>query len=511
MILRKTIILLSVVFLLAVCFAGCDFIIPEKVFSGSDNAATGPVKIEFVSSNPNYGKVLGASSQTISPGKVSRQVVAHANDFCVFTGWSDGVKDAIRSGETFEKNSTITANFELVRTGLPWIEITMPAGDEVVSKDIYETVTVTAMDGDGNVSLDSVAGKLRGRGNATWKMEKKSYKLKLDKKENLLNTGTGPAKDWVLLANHCDQSLIRNQVAFYLARNMEGIEYTVGCQQVEVFINGIYKGVYLLTEQIEVQENRLNLSYDTGTLDTGYLVELDDYADDDNPTGENKTFVVAGDKMFSLKSDVAPAQIPYIKGYLQKVHDAIMSGEEHRVRKYVDLDSCIDAYLIEEFTMNIDVGWSSFFFYKKAGDDHIYFGPLWDFDLAIGNDKRLRDGGSKGFYVGDSHSEFKQRSLWFGALMEQHWFRVLVRKRWEEKRDLFADASAYAAVCTELVRDAAERNFDIWGSLGKRINQEPDHIVAYTTYDQHADNAVAWLADRYEWLNAYIKINLPTR
>ena len=304
---KKIIILLSAVLLL--CFvAGCNLIMPEREQSKPD----GTVNVTFVSSNDNYGSVVGYATQTIQPGKTSRQVAAYANDFCVFTGWSDGVKDVVRSGETFTKDCTIVANFELINSGLPVIEITMPAGDEVVSKEIYEQVTVTAKDGKGNISLENVTGKLRGRGNATWKMEKKSYKLKLDKKENLLDTGTGPAKDWVLLANHCDQSLIRNQVSFYLARSMEGLEYTVGCQQVEVFLNGICKGVYLLCEQIEVQENRVNIEYDPAALDTGYLVEIDEYADDDDPGGENVSFVVAGEKMFSLKSDVTPAQIPYV-------------------------------------------------------------------------------------------------------------------------------------------------------------------------------------------------------
>lgn len=485
--------------LLAFCIVGCD------------RVSDGPVKVEFVSSDKKYGSVVGATSQSIQPGSTSRQVAAHANEFCVFTGWSDGVKDVVRSSETFLSDCTITANFELQRTGLPVIEITMPAGDEVTSKEIYEQVTVTAKDGEGNISLENATGKLRGRGNATWRMEKKSYKLKLDKKQNLLDTGSGPAKDWVLLANHGDQSLIRNQVAFHLSRNLDGIEYTVGCQQVEVFLNGNCKGVYLLCEQIEIQENRVNIEYDPTQLDTGYLVEIDDYADDDNPNGENVTYVVAGEKMFSLKSDVTPAQIPYIKEYLQTVHNAIMSGDEHRVRRYVDLDSCIDSYLIQEFTLNIDVGWSSFYFYKKPGDEHLYFGPLWDFDLAIGNDERLRDGGSKGFYVGDSKSGYKQRSIWFGALMEQYWFQKLVRARWEEKRDVFAGASDYAAVCVELVSDAAERNFDIWKSLGRKINKEPSHIVAFTKYQQHGDHVVDWLADRYSWLNSYIKMNLPKR
>lgn len=499
----KTIPVLTALLAL-LCLAGCSFL-------GGEQKATGPVKVNFVSSNDAYGSVVGYESQTIQPGATSKKVAAYANDNCVFTGWSDGVKEALREGETFDSDCTIVANFELKRLGLPVIEITMPAGDEVTSKTEYEYVTVTAKNITGETELENVTARLRGRGNATWKMEKKSYKLKLDEKENLLGTGKGKAKEWVLLANHCDQSLIRNQVAFNLARNMEGLEFTVGCQQVEVYINGIYKGVYLLCDQIEVRDSRVDIEVDLSKADTGYLVEIDEYADDDYPGGENVNYVVAGEKMFTIKSDATSAQIPLIKEHLQKVHDAIMSGEEHLIRRYVDLDSCIDAYLVEEFTINIDVGWSSFFYYKKAGDDKLYFGPVWDFDLAMGNDKRLYDGGSKGFYVGNSQSEFKQRSIWFGKLMEQYWFKKLVRARWEEKRELFEGAADYAAGLAAELEEAAERNFDTWDSLGERINQEPDHIVAFKTYKQHTDNLVSWLCDRYDWLNSYIKMNLPKR
>ncbi len=503
---RLKTVLATAVLAVLICLAGCTAIKDEQA------TPDGPVKVEFVSSNDAYGSVVGYASQTIKPGATSKRVAAYANDYCVFTGWSDGVESVVREGETFTSDCTIVANFEMKRTGLPSIEISMSSGDEVTSKTEYENVTVSTKNAQGETELENVTARLRGRGNATWKlMEKKSYKLKLYEKENILGTGTGEAKEWVLLANHCDQSLIRNQVAFYLARNLDGLEFTVGCQQVEVYINGIYKGVYLLCDQIEVRESRVNIEVDISKADTGYLVELDEYADDDYPEGENVNYVVAGEKMFTIKSDATETQIPKIKEHLQTVHDAIMSGEEHLVRRYVDLDSCIDAYLVEEFTLNIDVGWSSFFFYKKAGDEKLYFGPVWDFDLAMGNDKRLYSGGSKGFYVGNSQSDFKQRSVWFGALMEQDWFKKLVRARWEEKRELFEGAADYAAELALCLETAAQRNFDTWDSLGTRINQEPDHIVAFKSYKQHTDNLVTWLESRYKWLNAYIKMNLPKR
>ncbi len=486
---------------LLICFSGCR---------KHEKTADGPVDVSFVSANERCGSVSGYTAQTIQPGEKSKRVVAYPADNFVFTGWSDGVKEAERSGETFPESTTVTANFAFKQVGLPVIEISLEGGDEIKSKTQYSRIGLTVRNENGETELEDASAQLRGRGNATWKlMEKKSYKLKLGEKENLLDTGRGKAKDWVLLANHCDQSLIRNQVAFNLARSLDGLEFTTGCRQVEVLINGVYKGVYLLCEQMEVNESRVNIEVDPEKPDTGYLVELDEYADDDEGAKENETYVVAGGKMFSLKSDVTKNQAQYIKGYLQTVHDAIMSGDQALISRYVDLDSCIDAYLVEEFVLNIDVGWSSFYFYKKPGDDRLYFGPLWDFDLAIGNDKRLFSGGHEGYYVGDDSSDFTQRSIWYGELMNHGWFKKMVRARWEEKKALFEDAYRYAAQCVKEIETAANRNFDTWESLGTRINQEPDHIVNMLTYEKHAQHAISWLQNRYKWLNAYFSETLP--
>ena len=84
---------------------------------------------------------------------------------------------------------------------------------------------------------------------------------------------------------------------------------------------------------------------------------------------------------------------------MQSVEDEIIEGDEQTIEGLVDIDSLVDTYILEEYSKNIDVGWSSFFMYKKAGGK-LYFGPPWDFDLAFGNDYRLDDGAWEGIYVG---------------------------------------------------------------------------------------------------------------
>ena len=107
-------------------------------------------------------------------------------------------------------------------------------------------------------------------------MEKKSYRLQLDEKYNMLGIDTGEAKTWVLLANHCDQSMLRNRTGFRLGNMLDGIECSSSDIFVDLYINGRYNGVYLLCEQVAVQKHRVNIKV-TDDLNSGYLIELDRY------------------------------------------------------------------------------------------------------------------------------------------------------------------------------------------------------------------------------------------
>ena len=178
-----------------------------------------------------------------------------------------------------------------------------------------------------------------------------------------------------------------------------------------------------------------------------------------------------------------------------------MRGDRETVETYIDIDSFVDMYLVQEYMMNVDVGWSSFYMNKKPGGK-LFFGPVWDFDLAAGNDYRLWNGTYEGVYVGES-GELGQENRWFTAIMKRSWFRELVRERWTEKRDVFEGAAAQARKMGDAMKNAAERNYMRWDSMGKRINEEPEQIVALKTYDEHVEYLCSWLSDRFDWLDNF--------
>lgn len=473
-------------------------------FSSCENKSDGEVHtVKFVSDDVACGTISGSTEQTLAENEVSEWVMAVPNSGFSFLCWSDGVKEIRREGETFKEDVTITAFFGPASAELPIIRFDMPSGDEVTSKTEYVPITVS-ISKDGEYILEGESARVRGRGNASWKyMEKKSYRLKFDEKIHLLETGSGAARDWVLISNHFDQSMLRNYIASWLGRELDGLEYTTDTRFVELFINSDYKGVYLLCEQVEVDEQRVNIEIDPNVTDTGYLIELDRYSDVDEGNKEDETYFRAGEQLYSLKSDVTPEQVRFIKEYVEKTDAAIRSGDREEIEKYIDLKSCIDMYLLQEYMMNIDVGWSSFFMYRRQGGK-LFFGPAWDFDHAAGNDYRLNNGKHDDLYIGNTkYDNMPQYNQWLRALMQTDWFRAEVKTRWNETRSIFERADEVAEAAAEEMKLAVERNFERWPILGQRINVEPDIIASFKSYSSHRKYLVSWLDRRFIWLDNY--------
>ena len=201
-----------------------------------------------------------------------------------FTGWSDGVKEAERHDTFGETDQTIIANFSFDRRELPILSIITATGKDVTSKDIYTDATVSLCNtGYAAHEMSGVSAGIRGRGNATWTHEKLSYRIRFDKKQQPLGLGTAPDRTWVLMANHCDQTLMRNALAIDLANRLDGIDFNASAAHVELYLNGEYRGVYLLTEQIQVDAARVDIGaeeegYDPMAVDAGFLVDLDSYS-----------------------------------------------------------------------------------------------------------------------------------------------------------------------------------------------------------------------------------------
>ena len=270
--------------------------------------------------------------------------------------------------------------------------------------------------------------EIKGRGNSTWQMEKKPYNIKLDKKVDLF--GMGKTKKWSLIANHGDSSLIRNVLAYEAAKRA-GMPYSPKFTPVDVYINNDYMGSYLLTTRVGIDGSSVDIDDLEGNTEDVNNADLDTYAqggdygtyagllegtkkwyeipnDPEDITGgyiiemelanryadEATGFVTTRSQPFTMKTPeyCSKAQIEYISSYYQNVEDAIYNAVPmSELNEIVDVVSLAKMYLINEWASNMDASLTSTYFYKPAGDK-LYAGPVWDFDIAFGNNDGNRFG-----------------------------------------------------------------------------------------------------------------------
>ena len=487
---------------LCLCALLCACSSGEEAEAGTGSLPL-PERVEMVYEicDSGGGRIEGWRSQHGAPGEsTSRAVTAVPKLGYAFAGWSDGVTEETRKDTFGTEDRTVTANFRIDRAELPVMIITTDTGGDVTSKTDYIGASVSlANTGRAAWEFSAMRAEIRGRGNATWGFEKKSYRIRFEKKRQLLGLGTGEEKTWVLMANQCDQSLLRNYLSIYMANRLSGIGFNSSGTFVEVYLNGNYRGVYLLAEQVEDAENRIDLGRDLlddpEAADAGFLVELDMYAEEPNR-------FYAGNRPYEIKSDVlSPAQFSYAQNYIETVDSVLRTGDRAQIERYLDLGSALDGYLLEEFFKNIDVGWSSFYMYKLPGENEVlHLGPFWDFDLAAGNDLRLDHAGWKNLYVGADYG-FDQSNRWFIRLMRCDWFRAMVKERWAEISGIVDDVIEEARRVSSSAPKAFNRNFEAWPIFGQRINQEPEQVMALSSYDEHAQYLIDLLTNRKAWLD----------
>ena len=157
--------------------------------------------------------------------------------------------------------------------------------------------------------------------------------------------GNGEARTWTLIANHTDLSLIRNYLAYSIAAIFDTQEYTSKTQFVDLYLNGEYRGVYLVCEQVEVHSSRVNIA-ESGELDTGYLIELD--------SREEGIGFYLNDKFYAIKSPDTDGRLyteahgEFIKSYLVKCIEAISNDDYEKIESLIDTKSFAQAYIVFE-------------------------------------------------------------------------------------------------------------------------------------------------------------------
>jgi hypothetical protein len=437
------------------------------------------------------GYINGETVQKLEKGELSSYVTAFANRNYRFVKWSDGLTEAKRR-DTVNETTELVAEFEYV--GFPDIYLTVASIKGEIGEE-YSAASVSVSNVNENYSFEARGAKIKLRGNSSARFDKKSFKLKFSSKVNLLGIGDAPRKDWVLISNHCDQTLMRNYVAYNLARSFNGFDVAYDCAHVNVYVNGQYNGVYLLTEQVETGASRVDIETEGLNDDIGFLLELDSREELDS--GE---CILIDDLRFAIRSSFTTnGQYNYAKNYLTRCNLAILNGDRNEIESLIDMDSFVDMYLLQEYAKNFDVGFASLYMYIKENGGKLYFGPAWDFDIAMGNDDRMEDGGFEELFVGERRG-FGIGHEWFQHVMDYKWFRELACNRYKQLYPVIKNQIAETVRYYLQNKDELKENFVKWNIFGKRILFEPVNIVAKKTYEDHFDHLILWLDGRNEWL-----------
>ncbi len=404
---------------------------------------------------------------------------------------------AVEKGET-----TPAAKAEHTQLGMPAIAIKTVSGAAISSGETYLSAELTTINDQGEYEFKDKSVSVKLRGNSSMNSDKKSYKLKFSEKQNLLSIGKGKGKTWCLISNCYDGSLLRNHTAYRFGALLTNISYTPDCRSAELYVNGEYQGVYLLCEDVNVNKDRVAIEEEPEEVEkNGYLVEMSRYAVENKFDLDTATYEVKSD--LSENQSIRKKQLNYISNSIKKAYDALNKGNEKEVGKYVDLDSLVDIYIANEIFKNVDAGWDSFYMYKPV-DGKLCFGPLWDFDLAMGNANCV-----KGIESWEGFNPYHVLNLnansnpWFCRALSQKWFRNLVKKRWNKLQEKIDTLPKSVIKEAEGNIKAYSRNFEKWDVLGRQVYIEPIQITKLTTYKGQYTYLANWLSKRIKWLSKY--------
>lgn len=391
---------------------------------------------------------------------------------------------------------------ERITYHLPVFYIETEGGREVTSQEEYLSATL-------HIDTDTAAADLpgleqtdisiRGRGHYSWNFDKKSYKIRFGGKTSVL--GMAASKNWVLLANYTDRSLIQNYVALEMGKVMDNICYHSTLYPVDVFVNGVYRGVYTFGEQLEAKVERIDLVESYTEPDTDYLLEVGGY--DDGDVLNVDYFHTECLRHVAIKhpqSDkLTQEQLDYLIGYVEKADEAVRTLTNYE--DYIDVDSLIDWVIIHELTYNLDCCFRRSCYLIKEKGGKLKMGPIWDFDLAFGSFYRYEYGdwatvGEKGGYV---------RVTWMNYLIKDEAFMARFTARWNEvKERLLSTALAAVDDMGALVAPSAEMNFAVWDILGESLPSQPYAHKKYDTYEKMVQRLRAFIESRYNWLDAQL-------
>lgn len=339
--------------------------------------------------------------------------------------------------------------------------------------------------------------EMRGRGNSTWGLPKKPFRMKFTEKFSPIGLNHAKEKSWVILAQDMDKSLLRTHLAFEYSRILfnaadnyhheKAVLFTPCSRFINVYLtgdyydsstgrtrymDGEYLGVYQMSDQVQRADGRIAVDKlkasdgaDPEKITGGYVIEADLH--------EGNHYTSKGIKLtykYPEDDDFDQAQYDYITDFINQAEAALYGSNykdtENGWRKYFDEKTLADFIIVKEFVGDLD-GYTSTYMYKRRGYDKLFFGPIWDCDKGWNNDKRVphyeyQPLESLMIYAGFWMPPYVNND-WFHRLWTDETFRAFVAKRWADKKEeLKAVTSKVLAEVPADMAKAIEANFEVW-------------------------------------------------
>lgn len=383
----------------------------------------------------------------------------------------------MRNGETFQ----YTVKAEFLLSAIPELTITTtdPSIAEIPSKDYYLEGTL-AVNGRGGYEDYTGKTEVKGRGNSTWGYPKKPYRLKLNKKAEIC--GLGKAKNYVLLANHLDPTLMLNSVAFKIGRLLE-LPFTNHAIPVDVVLNGIYKGSYLLTEQIEVKENRVDLDENNSVM-----WELDSYWDDE-PKFKSTAFNLP---VMVKDPDLTTEQFEYWKkdfnAFTTQFAKEPLEGNSYV--DMIDIESVAKFLITFNLVHNMEINHSKSVFLHKEGNGKYVMGPIWDFDWAYDYEGTSNHFGRYNTPLFSS-SMNGVGTAFFQRFLQDSRVKAIYKRTWQDFKNNKLDALLqYVDDYAVMLKPSVERNSELWENT--------------RSFDTKVKELKTWLRNRADYIDSEV-------
>jgi hypothetical protein len=340
--------------------------------------------------------------------------------------------------------------------------------------------------------------EIRGRGNSTWDLHpKKPYQMKFSSKKEFL--GMPEDKKWLFLAEYSDKTLLRNTTVFEMGY-ISNLDWTPQSEFAEVYINNEYQGTYNITQKVEETNRRVAITND------GFLLEIDQIfrLDADDVYFSTGSFGVISIKEPNIEqvdengiSFDQDQRYIYINNFVNQFEDALFSSDFANpvsgYAAYIDIDSFVDWFLINEIIKNVDARWFSSIYFHLIPGEKIKMGPLWDHDLGFGNTDYADSQYTDGWWI--------QQNPWINRLLQDPNFVAKVNTRFDYFRDneqfILNKIDAYA----EKLQWAQQENDNRWQTFGQYVWPNP---VYFDTHQEEVNHMKQWYQTRMNWLDTAI-------